>query len=117
MSFMTSSVPNPNLRINHPCPYLLSRMKKDGENYFCQGCSKTIIDFRGKSYEEIKCIANKDTCGIFTLDQLPSQQKMKFTRQIIFYGLAVISFFGFTVRPLKAQNKQVNNAIKDTISV
>ena len=101
----------PNLKVSNPCPYLLSRMKKDGNNYFCEGCNKTIVDFREKSLDEIQCIANKNICGIFTANQLPGQQKMNFSKQIIFYGLAIFSFFGISVRPLAAQSYNEHSAI------
>jgi hypothetical protein len=114
---MIPSQPIQNLKVSHPCPYLLSRMKKDGDNFFCEGCNKTIFDFRDKSLDEIQCIANKNICGIFTSNQLPGQQKMKFSKQIIFYGLTILSYFGFSVRPLIAQSYNDRSAIKDTVSV
>lgn len=91
------------LKVENPCPFLLERMKKDGENYFCGSCRKTIVDFRGKTEEEIKCAINKETCGIFTIDQLPGQQKKHWLRRACFWGLTVLSFLGYSVRPLSAQ--------------
>lgn len=78
-------------------------MNKDGENFYCKSCSKTIVDFREKTVEEIKGSINKDTCGIFTMEQLPSQQQMKLSRQILFYFFSVLSILGFTVRPFSTQ--------------
>ena len=103
-----------NLRIENPCPFVPTRMNKDGENFFCKSCSKTIVDFRSKTVDEIKCSINKDTCGIFTIDQLPGQQQMKFSRQLLFYCFSVLSIFGFSVGPLSAQTTQTK---KDTVVV
>lgn len=94
------------LRIENPCPFAPTRMNKDGENFFCKSCSKTITDFRGKTADEIKCSINATTCGIFTADQLPGQQKMTFLRQTLFYGLTLLSFLGFSVKPVSAQTTQ-----------
>lgn len=91
------------LSIDNPCPFLLERMKKEGDHYFCGSCRKTIVDFRGKTEEEIRCAINKDTCGIFTRDQLAGQQKMHWFRQACFWGLTILSFLGYSVSPLSAQ--------------
>jgi hypothetical protein len=103
-----------NLRVENPCPFVPTRMNKDGENFFCKSCSKTIVDFRSKTVDEIKCSINKDTCGIFTIDQLPGQQQMKFSRQLLFYCFSVLSILGFSVGPLSAQTTQTK---KDTVLI
>lgn len=103
-----------NLRIENPCPFVPTRMNKDGANFFCKSCSKSIIDFRTKAVDEIKCSINKDTCGIFTIDQLPGQQQTKFSRQLIFYCFSVLSILGFSVGPLSAQTTKTK---KDTVLV
>ncbi len=91
-----------NLRINHPCPYLVNRLVKDGDNLHCRSCKKNIVDFRGMDFEEIKCKVTPDTCGIFTIDQLKGQRKMTFWGKVVFYTLMVCSFLGFNVKPAKA---------------
>ncbi len=91
------------IKVENPCPFLLYRMNKDGNDYFCKSCSKTVVDFRNKTEEEIKCFADKDTCGVFTINQLKGQQTQSILRQTIFYFLTVLSFFGFNVKPLTAQ--------------
>jgi|GEM_PF-967876 len=111
--FMTKSQLD-NLRVDKPCPVLLTRMTKDGQNYFCKSCSKTVVDFRDKTKDEIKRSINKDTCGIFTNDQLQGQQKTSILRQTLFYFLTVLSFFGFSVRPVSAQTTKTK---KDTVSL
>lgn len=105
------------IKVENPCPFLLMRMKKVGDNYFCKSCSKTVVDFRDKSIEEIKCLSNKDTCGIFKIDQLKGQQRQKFLRQSIFYLLTVLSFLGFNVKPLAAQTSDTLKTKTETLTV
>jgi|SRR3954468_7449687 len=103
-----------NLKIDKPCPFTPTQWNKDGDGYFCKSCSKKITDFREKTGEEIKHSIEEDTCGIFTMDQLPGQQKMSWTRQSFFYVLTFFSFIGFSVKPLSAQTSQTK---KDTTFV
>jgi hypothetical protein len=95
----------------------MSRMKREGKNYFCQSCSKTIIDFRDKTRDEIKCEINKDTCGRFTIDQLSGNEKTSFLNQTFFYILTILSFMGFTVKPLNAQTTKPGNDTVITIRI
>lgn len=100
-----------NLSISKPCPVSLLRMKKAGNNHFCSTCSKTIIDYRNKSIEEIEKEIQPTTCGIFLLEQLKGQTSFTFLKQLLFNGLTILSFLGFSVRPVNAQTKV---AKKDT---
>ena len=92
-----------NLRIENPCPFVPLNSNKNANGYSCKACKKTVIDFREKTIEEIKCTVNKDTCGIFTIDQLPGQQSMGLFKHLLFYCLTLLSVLGFTVKPLNAQ--------------
>ncbi|MDZ4823251.1 MAG: hypothetical protein SH856_07315 [Flavobacteriales bacterium] len=105
------------LKVENPCPFLLMRMDKNGDNYFCKSCSKTIIDFTQKTQEEIKCAITPDTCGIFTVDQLHGQQKRTFLRHSIFYLLTLLSFLGFGVKPLSAQTIDTTRTKNETIKI
>ena len=105
------------LKIENPCPFLLMRMDKNGDNYFCKSCSKIIIDFTQKTQEEIKCETKADTCGIFTFDQLHGQQKKTYLKQSIFYLLTLFSFLGFSVKPLSAQTIDTTRIKNDSIKI
>jgi hypothetical protein len=105
-----------NIKVENPCPFLLYRMNKNGNDYFCKSCSKTVVDFRDKTEEEIKCLAYKDTCGVFTIDQLKGQQKQSISMQIIFYVLTVLSFLGFNVKPLTAQTIDTIKTKTETVT-
>lgn len=98
------------LRVDNPCPMLLSRMSCGDGHFTCKSCKTEVIDFRGKSPEEIKRLSTPDTCGIFTADQLPGQQKMAFSRKMVFYALAFCSFLGFNVTPVQAAPKTMDTS-------
>lgn len=103
-----------NLRIENPCPFAPTNRNKVGNDYYCKSCKKTIIDFREKSMEEILSQINENTCGIFRNDQLPAQKPLKFSKQILFYFFTVLSFLGFSVKPLSAQTTEPK---KDSVLV
>lgn len=105
-----------NLRIDNPCPFAPLKRNKNADGYACKSCKKTVIDFRGKTAEEIKCSVNRNTCGIFTIDQLSEQPKMKWSKQLLFYCLTFLSMLGVSVKPLKAQ-ATVNNIDSTAISI
>lgn len=93
------------LSIENPCPVLLMRMKKSDDGFYCSSCARNVIDFRGKSDEEIKANMKAGACGIFDVAQLPSQQRMSVKRQLVFYSLAFLSLLGFNVQPAAAQTR------------
>ena len=103
-----------NLRIDNPCTVSLNRMSKEGDNYYCKSCSHSVIDFTEMSLDEIKSNITANTCGIFRPEQLPGQHKIKLSRQLLYYCLTLLSFLGFSVKPLSAQNNQFN---QDTSSI
>jgi hypothetical protein len=78
------------LRIEKPCPFVPTSLNKCGANFYCKSCSKHIVDFRGKTMDEIKLEVNNNTCGIFTNDLLPGQQSIRGYQQILFYLLALL---------------------------
>ncbi|MES2591204.1 MAG: hypothetical protein V4608_04915 [Bacteroidota bacterium] len=101
------------LKIEKPCPMLLARMSKDQNNtIFCKACKKNIVDFRDKSLDEILSSITKETCGIFNSNQLKGQSNMTFLRQLLFYGLMILSFFGCNVRPINISNKSNDTTLE-----
>ena len=71
---------------------------------------------RGKSVEEIRSAMTSEFCGIFTNDQLPGQQRMKFSRRMIFNMMAMLSFLGFSVKPMSTSAKPSNSILYSNIS-
>jgi hypothetical protein len=93
-----------NLRVERPCPVLLIRMKKNGEDYFCKSCVNKVVDFRGKGELKKDEVSGEDLCGIFDLNQLPAQREMSFKSKSLFYALAFCSFLGFNIQPAFSQD-------------
>jgi hypothetical protein len=94
--------PMTNLRIDNPCPMLLSRMSKTDSGFSCKSCKREVIDFRDKTPEEIATAITADTCGIFNNSQLAAAPKHSLFRKGIFAALTVLSFLGFNVSPVNA---------------
>ncbi len=91
------------ISVESPCPVQLNRMSKKGCNFYCGSCQSEVIDFRGKSDAYLKSQLKPGVCGIFDEEQLEIPVKMKPYRRLLFNGLAVLSFIGFSVKPLTAQ--------------
>jgi hypothetical protein len=108
-----------NLRVDNPCPFVPTARTKEqnGCNHFCKSCTKTIVDFRGKTTAEIEAVITKDTCGIFTSDQLPGQRKMKWTSKPCFYAMMVLSFLGFSVKPAYGQTVEPAKPVTDSVAI
>ncbi len=92
------------ITVEHPCPMSVFRLKTKDGYFYCNSCSKNIVDFRDRSVEEIKKLATKDTCGIFYTSQL-HQPKFSFATSLKFFALTICSILGMQVSPLNAQSK------------
>ncbi len=105
------------IRIEPPCPMMLSKMKTEN-GYYCNSCSKKIVDFRGKTEVEIKNKLEEGQCGIYD-KQTVSTPTFGFKYQFLFKTLALLSLIGFNVKPLQAQEIPKKNEplklSKDTI--
>lgn len=96
---------NIKIKVENPCPMLLSRLHKEGSTYSCGSCNKELIDFRNKTQQEIASTITPSTCGIFNNTQLLTAPKRSFFYKLQFAGLMLLSFLGFTVQPLNGQDK------------
>lgn len=91
------------IQINNPCPVSLNQLEKTGENcYFCKKCSEPVIDFRNASESEILVYKGQKICGIFREEQLAHVPVFHWRKAILFRLLTLVSFFGFTVSPVQA---------------
>ena len=102
------------IKLSNPCPMLLARMKNEGPNYYCKSCTKVVIDYSNKSIEEIIASFQPGTCGIFNPEHVQPNTSMPFKRRFLFYGLTLLSFFGFNVKPLQSQTTATK---KDSTSI
>lgn len=90
--------------IPDPCPNSWSLMHPADGGRHCKGCDHLVVDFRGKSNEEILQVlrSNAKTCGHFSPDQLahhPLENRSWFYR--LKYGAAVmLALIGFQMKPL-----------------
>lgn len=105
------------LKIDNPCPVALLSMKKDGDNYFCRSCSKTVIDFRNMADQEIAAVLTAETCGIFNNQQLPGQLKPALSMRMRFAVLAVFSILGVNLKAAAqtAAQQKIHTAEKQPV--
>jgi len=89
----------------HPCPMLLGRMSNPDETYFCRSCKKNLVDFRGKTNEEIRAKSTPDTCGIFYPEQVRTVKPKQLYMKLAFHLLVCLSFLGVSVKPLFGQHE------------
>lgn len=94
--------PHSSLRIDRPCPMLLSRMSPTADGFHCRSCNHATVDFRGLSPDEIREKLRPGMCGIFTADQIPAQRALTGRGLRAFRLAVVLSFFGFRVSPVAA---------------
>jgi hypothetical protein len=87
--------------IENPCPMILARIQKEGD-FYCKSCKKDIIDFREKSDKEIIEKSKDGVCGIYNEDQVTTTN-YGFRKRFLFQLLTVLSFIGFNVKPIQAQ--------------
>ena len=90
----------------------IKAMKKKHGEFHCKSCSKKIIDFRGKSYNEIKTKSTPETCGIFNIDQVQPHTNYTYYKKNIFKALTILSLIGFHVSPLSANVYSLNTKEK-----
>lgn len=61
-----------NIHLQFPCSERIENMQPNPNGLFCSSCSKTILDLRQATNEDIQNVnrANSTVCGIFSLDQM-----------------------------------------------
>ena len=105
------------IQINNPCPMLLSKMKTDN-GFYCSSCKKDIVDYRGKSEDQILQHIEENTCGIFD-ENAVNTPNFGLRHRFLFKLLTILSFVGLNVKPIQAQvvpKQQENITIeKDSI--
>jgi hypothetical protein len=102
----------PQIKINNPCPMTMGRLK-NGREFACNSCNTIIVDFRGKTTNEIiQVISKKKTCGIFNDSQV-IVPKFSLSSNLLFKILTILAFIGFNVKPINAQTTEIR---KDSIS-
>lgn len=103
------------LQLNSPCPVVINRLKKEGNNFSCSTCHKKVTDYRNQSLAEVKSSIKKGECGIFK-DEHINPLKRSLYYQIMFKTLTILSVIGFNVQPINAQsNNSDSTQTKETV--
>ena len=89
------------------CPQFFSDLIPTRNGFFCKDCEKCIVDFRGKSKEQINDVvrnSRKDVCGIFDKNQVVRSSSGKIRSR---FRLAFIAVFilGLNANNLGAQTQ------------
>ena len=90
----------------------IQTMENKHGKFHCTSRSKNIVDFRGKSYNEIKKKSTSKTCGIFNKDQVQPYTNYTYYKKIILKALTILSLIGFHVSPLSANAYSLNTKEK-----
>ncbi|WP_075341335.1 carboxypeptidase-like regulatory domain-containing protein [Tenacibaculum agarivorans] len=114
------------LEVKNPCSENFNNFTATKAGGFCKSCSKEVIDFTGKSPQEIieyfKKQTNEKTCGRFTDYQLTTYtensnpKKKNFLKSV---GLACLSLFAFNTveaQETKPKTEILENQKNDTIT-
>ncbi|WP_445711515.1 hypothetical protein [Flavobacterium sp.] len=121
-----------NLSVPKPCHENWNEMLSEEKGRFCQSCSKTVLDFTGKSNDEIIALFENNktekVCGRFRKDQLESI-KIEIPEVLLFsqtsfrksFLLALFVVMGTTLFSCKDFNNNVHTlgevvVIEDSIS-
>lgn len=86
----------PVVHIPEPCPRTPGSMQNAAGGFYCDDCSKVVIDFRDKSNDEILGVfSGKGTtriCGVFNRSQASRGPKPTF--ELARFAAAVLLVFG-----------------------
>ncbi len=83
------------ISIPNPCMRKSTSMEKVATGFYCDECSKVVIDFRGKSTEEILNSIRTSTeqpCGVFSRSHVSTSRR--YSVQIIRFAAALLLVFG-----------------------
>lgn len=103
-----------NKNIDFICKQDFDGIVNRGDNFFCSGCNKNILDFRNKTYDEfLEITRNKEKyCGIYLRHQLTNKTKLDFSfrkRLIRFSALVIFlltSVINFCREPSPQNNRE-----------
>lgn len=105
-----------NLEIKQPCSENFNQFTPTKNGGFCGSCSKEVIDFTGKSPEEIMNYfqqkSSKNTCGQFSSHQLATSYTTPTKKYSFFKGLAFACLSLFTFNTITAQTTPVKQEAK-----
>ncbi|GAB4139491.1 MAG: hypothetical protein Fur0041_14670 [Bacteroidia bacterium] len=110
--------------INKPCHELWNAMKPADNGRYCDACCKVVVDFSGKSNDEIlgylRSHSNERVCGRFRIDQVSVPSKVLSKTRKVFLAALYFVFGGllFTSCSTHTHGEVVGKmAITDTSKV
>lgn len=102
--------------IKNPCHQPFNKMKPTDMGRFCDHCSKTVVDFRNKSKDEIQnyLLSNPNSCGSFYKSQLQPSTPIQHTgfntfKNVLITGILLTSISTYEMNAQEPQ--KVNRAI------
>ena len=82
--------------ISDPCPMKTAQFTPAVGGHHCASCNKVVIDFRGKSNEEITAVLHsrygQKTCGVFHPKQVTTGFRFQFS--VVRFAAALLLVFG-----------------------
>lgn len=114
------------LEIKQPCSENFNQFTPTKNGGFCDSCSKEVVDFTGKSPEEIMNYfqqkSGKNTCGQFTRNQLATTytaptKKYNFFKGLAFACLSLFTFNTVTAQTTPAQEEAKTQKQQETMTV
>lgn len=96
------------LSLPKPCPFRATEANQMGDGHYCKSCEKVVVDFRGMSLEEVKSQLVPKMCGIFDENHLSDKYTLSFWQNRKFQIFSLLSLFGFSVKPMVAQNARMS---------
>src|SRR5687767_14477875 len=100
--------------LQFPCPLSEESFDKTTKGYYCNKCSSEVIDFSGKSSNELRCEmekSGKPVCGIFKKSQL-SDHFIKYAAATFFVSSA-LTFQSIAQERAKVDYDSTSNANVD----
>jgi hypothetical protein len=96
------------LALPNPCPFRATEANRIGKDYYCKSGDKIVVDFRGMSLEEVKSQLIPKMCGIFDENHITDKYTLSFWQNRKFQIFSLLSLFGFSVKPMVAQNARIS---------
>jgi len=88
--------PHQNIALSFKCPKQLNQLHPVNGDYYCDGCQKTVHDFRGMTEAQVLEAMSKSarqTCGIFEKERITVLPQMP---RWLKWASAAMMFFGVT---------------------
>lgn len=103
-----------NISLDNPCRIFNLKLNSCGQDYYCDVCNKTVIDFRNKTKQELEKEVLQTTnyvCGIFDKQQVSNRRRIPKILASIILTLGLNLIF----KDIKAQNFDTLSNVNEKI--